>query len=113
MCKHIMEEHVGPTHTYAILEYCQDGSLQRHLQKLQAKGRRGDPLTIAERRDASLTIVFLVAFLIATSFLRYSTFASRSDAYAIGRLVLSTRNGMTCSSQTAGRAPDPIMDAIW
>lgn len=44
----LIEEHVGPTHTYAILEYCQGGSLQRHLQKLQTKGRRGDPLTMPE-----------------------------------------------------------------
>ena len=42
----LIEEHVGPTHTYAILEYCAGGSLQRHLQKLQAKGTRGEPLTM-------------------------------------------------------------------
>ena len=44
----LVEEHIGPNHTYAILEYCAGGSLQRHLQKLQAKGTRGDPLTMAE-----------------------------------------------------------------
>ena len=38
----LIEEHVGPNHTYAILEYCAGGSLQRHLQKLQAKGTPAD-----------------------------------------------------------------------
>ena len=35
----LLEEHVGPMHTYAILEYCSGGSLQRHLQKLTSKPR--------------------------------------------------------------------------
>ena len=35
----LIEEHTGPQYTYAILEYCAGGSLQRHLQKLQKKGR--------------------------------------------------------------------------
>lgn len=35
----MIAEHEGPTHTYAILEYCPGGSLQRHLQKLTITGR--------------------------------------------------------------------------
>ena len=35
----MLEEHVGPNQTYAILEYCPGGSLQRHLQKLTSKPR--------------------------------------------------------------------------
>jgi serine/threonine protein kinase len=50
----LIEEHVGPQHTYAILEYCAGGSLQRHLQKLQAKGKKGDPLTMPESEVARL-----------------------------------------------------------
>ena len=50
----LIEEHVGPTHTYAILEYCSGGSLMRHLQKLQTKGRRGDPLAMPEAQVARL-----------------------------------------------------------
>ncbi len=38
----MIEEHVGPAHTYAILEYCAGGSLQRHLQKLTSKPRDRD-----------------------------------------------------------------------
>jgi serine/threonine protein kinase len=38
----MIEEHVGPTHTYAILEYCAGGSLQRYLQKLTSKPRDRD-----------------------------------------------------------------------
>ena len=91
----LVEEHVGPNYTYAILgarvrthqtrhtaharaawcdvnltpctrppppsltrtiarplraraEYCAGGSLMRHLQKLQTKGRKGDPLAMSE-----------------------------------------------------------------
>ena len=38
----MVEEHEGPSHTYAILEYCAGGSLMRHLQKLTTKGRDHD-----------------------------------------------------------------------
>ena len=38
----MVEEHVGPAHTYAILEYCAGGSLQRHMQKLTTKQRDRD-----------------------------------------------------------------------
>ena len=46
----MIEEHVGPQHTYAILEYCAGGSLQRHLQKLTSKprDRDGNHAAIAE-----------------------------------------------------------------
>lgn len=35
----MIEEQVGPKFTYAILEYCSGGSLQRRLQKYQKSGR--------------------------------------------------------------------------
>ena len=50
----LIEEHVGPNHTYAILEYCNGGSLQRHLQKLQTKGQRGNPMAMSEADVAHL-----------------------------------------------------------
>jgi serine/threonine protein kinase len=50
----LIEEHIGPNHTYAILEYCVGGSLQRHLQKLQKKGVRGVPLAMSEVEIAHL-----------------------------------------------------------
>jgi serine/threonine protein kinase len=50
----LVEEHVGPNHTYAILEYCNGGSLMRHLQKMQAKGQRGNPLSMSEPDVAHL-----------------------------------------------------------
>lgn len=32
---HLLAEHAGPNATHAVLEYCEGGSLQRHLQLLQ------------------------------------------------------------------------------
>ena len=43
----MIEEHTGPQFTYAILEYCAGGSLQRYLQKLTTKGRDRDGNMIA------------------------------------------------------------------